>query len=113
MTFDDAMTLHVLRAQGFTYAELTGLFGDHPTRIASLLDGTLHPGSWEAALERLRRGHYWHPRIAAIVLATGVEPIIAATEAADPARRRFRRSVKRAHKFSIPFCRPGRLPNVA
>ena len=57
ITFDHAMTVHVLRAEGFTYGELCSLFGDHTSRITQVLDGVLHPGSWDAALERLGRGN--------------------------------------------------------
>ena len=115
ITFDDAMTVHVLRAEGFTYGELCRLFGDHASRITQVLDGTLHPASWEGALERLARGNYWHPRIVAMGVAEGgAAPLIAATKAADPARRRYRQALKRANRFSIPFCRrPARLGNAA
>jgi hypothetical protein len=106
MTFDDAMTVHVLRAEGFTYSELCALFSDHVSRIIQVLDGTLHPGSWESALERLERGNYWHPRIVALVLNFGgPQPLIAATRAANPARRRHQQELKRLRKISIPFCR--------
>lgn len=106
MTFEDAMTVHVLRAEGFTYGELCTLFGDHASRIIQVLDGTLHPGSWEAALEKLGRGVYWHPRIVALVLSFGgSQPLIAATKAANPAHRRHQQELKRLRKISIPFCR--------
>ena len=106
MTFDDAMTVHVLRAEGFTFSELSGLFGDHASRIIQILDGTLHAGSWEAALDKLERGVYWHPRIVALVLSFGgPQPMIAATKAANPAHRRHQQELKRLRKISIPFCR--------
>jgi hypothetical protein len=106
ITFDDAMTVHVLRAEGFTFSELCGLFGDHASRIIQILDGTLHPGSWEAALDKLERGVYWHPRIVALVLSFGgPQPMIAATKAANPAHRRHQQELKRLRKISIPFCR--------
>jgi hypothetical protein len=108
LTFDDAMTIHVLRAEGFTYEELRRLFGEHTSRVVQVLDGALHPGSWEAALDRLTRGNYWHPRIVTLILALGgVEPLIAATRAADPVRRRHQQALKRLRKHSIPF---GRRP---
>jgi hypothetical protein len=115
MSFEDAMTVHVLRAEGFTFVELCGLFGDPSSRIGQVLDGTLYPGSWDAALEHLGRGHYWHPRIVALVMAVGgAAPLIAATQAADPAHRRFEQSLKRIRKTSIPFCRrPVRYGNAA
>ena len=106
MTFEDAMTVHVLRAEGFTYSELSVLFGDHASRLVQVLDGTLHPGSWEAALDKLSRGIYWHPRIVALVLSLGgPQPLIAATRAANPAYRRHQQELKRLRKISIPFCR--------
>jgi len=106
ISFDDAMTIHVLRAEGFTYVELCQLFGDHSSRVSQVLDATLHSGSWEAALEHLARGHYWHPRIVALILSLGgPAPLIAATRAADPAHRRYQRTLKRIRKASIPFCR--------
>jgi len=106
MTFEDAMTVHVLRAEGFTYSELSVLFGDHASRLVQVLDGTLHPGSWEAALDKLSRGIYWHPRIVALVLSFGgPQPLIAATRAANPAYRRHQQELKRLRKISIPFCR--------
>lgn len=105
MTFDDAMTIHVLRAQGLTFRELCELVGDNSGRVTQVLDGTLYPESWQEAVERLSTGRYWHPRIAALVLNMGAEPLIAATRAADPARRRYRQSLKRANKFAIPFRR--------
>src|SRR5271156_2728410 len=101
MTFDDAMTVHVLRAEGFTFSELSSLFGDHASRIIQILDGTLHPGSWEAALDKLERGIYWHPRIVALVLSFGgPQPMIAATKAANPAHRRHQQALKRLRKIS-------------
>lgn len=106
MSFEDAMTVHVLRAEGFTYAELCHLFGDPTSRVTQVLDGLLHPGSWESALEHLIRGHYWHPRIVALVLSLGgPAPLIVATRAADPAHRRYQQAVKRMRRLSIPFCR--------
>jgi hypothetical protein len=115
ITFDDAMTVHVLRAEGFTYSELCRLFDENTARITQILDGTLHPGSWESALDHLVRGCYWHPRIVALVLAEGgPAPLILATRAADPAHRRFQQVLKRANKFSIPFCRrPARFGTAA
>ena len=106
MSFEDAMSVHVLRAEGFTYSELCALFGDHASRVIQVLDGTLHPGSWEAALDTLTRGVYWHPRIVALVLSLGGrQPLIASTKAANPAYRRHKQELKRLRKISIPFCR--------
>jgi hypothetical protein len=105
-SFEDAMSIHVLRAEGFTYSELSTLFGENASRIIQVLDGTIHPGSWEAALEKLERGVYWHPRVVAMILNLGgPEPLIAATKAANPAYRRHQQALKRLRKISIPFCR--------
>ena len=106
MSFEDAMSIHVLRAEGFTYSELCSLFGDHASRVIQVLDGTFHPGSWEAALDKLERGIYWHPRIVALVMSLGgSQPLIASTKAANPAYRRHQQALKRLRKISIPFCR--------
>lgn len=111
MSFEDAMSVHVLRAEGFTYSELCALFGDRANRVIQVLDGTVHPGSWEAALDKLSRGVYWHPRIVALVLSLGgPQPLIAATKGANPAYRRHQQELKRLRKISIPFCR--RAPRV-
>jgi hypothetical protein len=111
MSFEDAMSIHVLRAEGFTYSELCALFEDHASRIIQVLDGTLHPGSWEAALDKLERSVYWHPRIVALVMSFGgPKPLIAATKAANPAYRRHQQALKRLRKISIPFCR--RVPRL-
>ena len=111
MSFEDAMSVHVLRAEGFTYSELCALFGDSPSRVIQVLDGTLHAGSWDAALDKLSRSVYWHPRIVALVLSLGgPQPLIAATKAANPAHRRHQQELKRLRKISIPFCRrPARV----
>jgi hypothetical protein len=94
------------RAEGFTYVELCRLFDDHTSRVAQVLDGTLHPGSWEAAVDRLVLGQYWHPRIVALVLSLGgPAPLIIAAKASDPAHRGYQQTVRRIRKLSIPFCR--------
>jgi hypothetical protein len=99
MTFDDAVTLHVLRATGSTYAELCRLFGDNSSRVTQVLDGDLYHGSWEAALERLRRGDYWRPEIVDLVERLGAQTLIIATKACDPAKRRY----NRLRRTTIPF----------
>ncbi len=103
MTFEDAATLHVLRATGSTYAELCRLFGDHSWRLTQVLEGDLYDGSWEAALERLGRGEYWHPLIVDLVGRLGARTLIIATEACNPMKRRYQRTVKRLRKSAIPF----------
>ncbi|HEX4504805.1 MAG TPA: hypothetical protein VH722_03670 [Alphaproteobacteria bacterium] len=106
MSFEDAMSIHVLRAEGFTYTELCALFGENPSRLIQVLDGSLHPGSWEGALDKLSRGVYWHPRIVAMIMSLGgPQPLIVATKAANPAYRRHQQELKRLRKISIPFCR--------
>jgi hypothetical protein len=106
MTFEDAMTVHVLRAGGCIYSELSALFERHTSRVVQVLNGTLQPGSWETALDKLERGIYWHPRIVALVLSFGgPQPLIAATRIANPAYRRHQQELKRLRKISIPFCR--------
>ncbi len=110
-TFDDAMAIHVLRAAGVTYSELSLLFGEHSSRITQILDGELHQGSWEAALERLERGDYWHPRIVELAgKVGGFILLIVATKAADPAARRHQNVLRRLRKTTIPFARrPARI----
>lgn len=111
ITFEDAMAVHVMRAMGATYSELCLLLGEHSTRVTQILEGELHQGSWEAALERLEQDDYWHPSV--IDLADkfeGSAPLIAATKAAAPAARRHRRTLKRLRKITIPYSRaPSRL----
>ncbi len=89
MTFDDAMTIHVLRAHGLTYRELERVVGDHPTRMSKVLDGTLHEGSWAAALARLSLGESWHPTVADIVGQHGSEGVLSGMKNADPLRRNY------------------------
>jgi hypothetical protein len=104
VTFEDAMTVLVLRAVGVTYRELCLLFGEHSSRMTQILDGELHGGSWEAALQHLARGDYWHPKIVELAGKFGGSALlIAATKAADPARRRHQRMLKRLRKITIPF----------
>ena len=56
VTFEDAMTIHVLRAAGLTYSQLSSLVGEHSGRVTQILDGDLHAGSWETAVRTLVRG---------------------------------------------------------
>jgi hypothetical protein len=111
VTFEDAMTVHVLRAVGVTYSDLCQLLGEHSSRVTQILDGDLHKGSWDVALQTLARGDYWHPRIVELVGKYGGNALlIAATKAADPASRRHQQVLKRLRKITIPFSpRAGRL----
>ncbi len=105
MSFDDAMTIHVLRAHGLTYRELERVVGDHPTRMSKVLDGTLHEGSWAAALARLSLGDCWHPTVADIVGQHGSERVLSGMKNADPRRRNYEQRLKRLRKGTIPFVR--------
>ncbi len=106
ITFEGAMTVHVLRSVGVTYGELCMMLGEHSSRISQILDGELHRGSWEAALAHLERGEYWHPRIVDLAARFGGSDMLhAATKAADPATRRHRQMLKRLRKVTIPFSR--------
>jgi hypothetical protein len=105
LSFDDAMTIHVLRAHGLTYRELERVVGDHPTRMSKVLNGTLHEGSWDEAVERLSRGQCWHPTVADLVGQHGTERIISTIRSADPRRRRYNQRLKQLRKGQIPFVR--------
>ena len=67
LTFEDAMSVHVLRAHGVIFSELKRLFGVNPARFYEILCGALFPGSWEAATERLTAQETWCPEIARLV----------------------------------------------
>jgi hypothetical protein len=111
ITFEGAMTVHVLRSVGVTYGELCMLLGENSSRISQILDGELHRGSWEAALAHLARDEYWHPRIVDFAAKSGGSAtLLSAAKAADPATRRHRQMLKRLRKVTIPFSRrPSRL----
>jgi hypothetical protein len=96
------MSVHVLRAHGMIYSELTRRFGANPARFHEILCGTLHPGSWEAAAERLAKGEPWHTEIAGLVADSGKDHILAELNAANPAKRRFQRQLKRLLKSAPP-----------
>jgi len=113
MSFDDAATLHVLRAIGVTYAELSLMFGERNSRVTQVLEGDLYGGSWESALERLERHEYWHPRVASFAEQLGSVTLAIAVRANDPARRSYQRSLKRLRKTTIPFVTERRLWELA
>ena len=98
LTFEDAMSVHVLRAQGTIFSELTRLFGANPARFHEILCGALHPGSWEAAIENLAAHDIWHPQIELLIARLGYDRVFAALTAANPNKRRFQRELKRLRK---------------
>ncbi len=100
------MSVHVLRAHGVIFSELTQLFGVNPARFHEILCGKLHPGSWEAALNRLREGESWHPSISALIERLGRDEVIEMVQAASPTKRQFQRQLKRLRKSTT-------LPGIA
>lgn len=84
------MTIHVHRAQRCTYVELIRRFGNYPGAFAGVLAGKLHNGSWEAAVDKLSRGDYWHPEIALMIDDRGHLPLLTALKAAQPKSKTFR-----------------------
>jgi len=105
LAFDDAMAVHVLRAAGALYRDLQLAFDKHPTCMSGVLDGTLHPGSWDAALERLATGEPWHPLVDELVRRRGSDRVISTTRDARPSKRSFQKQLKRLRKHAIPFVR--------
>ena len=97
------MSVHVLRAHGAIYSELTRLFGANPARFHEILTGALYPGSWEAAVERLARGDIWHAEIAVLVERLGRERTLAPLKLANPSKRRFQKELKRLRKSSLVY----------
>ena len=107
LTFEDAMAVHVLRAQGVIFSELTRIFGANPARFHEILCGSLYPGSWDAAVERLAAGESWHPEIAMLVERMGRERLVAAVNSASPTKKQFQRELKRLRK-SAPIGKSSR-----
>jgi len=103
MTFEDAVMLHVLRAAGVTYAELSRTFNEHTGRVTQVLEGEFYGDSWMAAIDRLEAGAVWDSRVTGLVARLGAEALLAAVKAGDPARRRYNRKLKRLRKTTIPF----------
>lgn len=103
LSFQDAMLVHVLRAHGTIFSELTQLFGANPARFHEILSGARHPGSWEAAVDRLSRGDFWHPEIARLVERLGREHVLAGLKAANPSKRRFQKELKRLRKSTLVY----------
>jgi hypothetical protein len=102
LSFDDAMSVHVLRAQGVIFSDLKRLFGANPARFYEVLCGKLFPGSWEAATERLTAGEIWHEEIAQIVAKRGLDQTLAALAAANPNKKQFEKELRRLRK-AAPF----------
>ena len=98
LTFEDAMSVHVLRAHGVIFSELTRLFGVNPARFYEILCGALFPGSWETATERLTAGEIWHPDVARLVEQHGSDKVLAALAVANPNKKRFEKELRRLRK---------------
>jgi hypothetical protein len=96
------MSVHVLRAQGMIFSELTRRFGANPARFHEILHGTLYPGSWEAAVDRLTNEDPWNAEIRELISGNRRLDVLAALLAFDPAKRRFQQQLKRLRKTS-PF----------
>jgi hypothetical protein len=97
------MSVHVLRAHGAIYSELTRSFGANPARFHEILTGGLYPGSWEAAVDRLARGDVWHPEIAKLVERHGRAQVLATVKGSNPTKRRFQKELKRLRKTSLVY----------
>jgi hypothetical protein len=98
LTFEDAMSVHVLRAHGVIFTDLKRLFGVNPARFYEILCGALLPGSWEAAVERLTHHETWHPDIARLVALHGCDQVLAALVAANPNKKQFEKELRRLRK---------------
>jgi hypothetical protein len=98
LTFEDAMSVHVLRAQGTIFSELTRQFGVNPARFHEVLCGNLYPESWASALDRLSANDIWHPAIAQLIEQQGYDQVLAALGAANPNKKQFERELKRLRK---------------
>jgi hypothetical protein len=110
LTFEDAVSVHVLRAHGTIFSELTRIFGANPARFHEILCGDLFPGSWEEAVQRLAAGECWRPDISDLIDRHGRERVLASVMAASPAKKKFERQRKRFLKsapISIRLLRIG------
>jgi hypothetical protein len=104
LTFEDAVVVHALRAQGVIFSELTRIFGANPARFHEILCGKLFPGSWDAAVQRLAAGDGLHAEVARLIQATGRDRVLSAVMVANPAKKQFMRERKRLLRSSpIPF----------
>jgi hypothetical protein len=102
LTFEDAMSVHVLRAHGVIFSDLKRLFGVNTARFYEILCGVLFPGSWEAATERLTAQETWHPEIARLVGQHGFDHVLTALAGANPNKKHFEKELRRLRK-SAPF----------
>ena len=98
LTFEDAMSVHVLRAHGVIFTDLKRLFGVNPARFYEILCGALLPGSWEAAIERLTVRETWHPDVARLVELHGCDQVLATLVAANPNKKQFEKELRRLRK---------------
>ena len=98
LTFEDAMSVHVLRAHGVIFSELKRLFGVNPARFYEILCGALFPGSWEAATDRLNAQETWCPEIARLVEQHGYGSVLAALASANPNKKHFEKELRRLRK---------------
>jgi hypothetical protein len=98
LTFEDAMSVHVLRAHGVIFTDLKRLFGVNPARFYEILCGALLPGSWEAAIERLTVRETWHPDVARLVALHGCDQVLATLAAANPNKKQFEKELRRLRK---------------
>lgn len=84
LSFENAMTLHVLRAQGLTYVELMRRFGNHSYEFTKILRGKVHQSSRYEAITRLSRGDYWHPEIVLLIEQFGSSQILTSLKPRPP-----------------------------
>lgn len=109
LTFEDAMSVHVLRAHGVIFSDLKRLFGVNPARFYEILCGAVFPGSWEAATERLTAHEAWCPEIARLVEQHGWDHVLATLAAANPNKKHFEKELRRLRK-SASFKGSGATP---
>ncbi len=102
LTFEDAMSVHVLRAHGVIFSDLKRLFGVNPARFYEILCGAAFPGSWEAAAERLTARQAWHPDVARLAEQHGYDKVLATLVAANPNKKQFEKELRRLRK-SAPY----------
>jgi hypothetical protein len=96
------MSVHVLRAHGVLFSELTRLFGVNAARFYEILCGALFPGSWEAAAERLAAHEIWSPEIARLVDLHGYDAVLGSLAGANPSKKHFEKELRRLRK-AAPF----------
>jgi hypothetical protein len=99
LSFEDAMSVHVLRAQGVLFANLTCIFGANPARFHEILCGDAYPESWDEAVLRLSKGEIWHSEIACFVETYGLRTVLAALRGANPSKKRFQRELRRQRRW--------------